>query len=208
MTYSLIEVFNEMVKEYLAPYFKSKGFKKQNLNFYKEQNGLTFLINFQKNSYNSVDYVAFFINCGIYSEKLMQAIGAEIVPKPKEFECLFRQRFEQITGCKKQEFELLSSDEKTIKGLANEVIAELEKVIVFYEKIKTHDDFIDLCIQRNFLHNHKIIFKYLAINHDSKRIKKYAQSISDILKTDDRLPLFREGINEILEENGNVAIKF
>jgi hypothetical protein len=49
MTYSLIEVFNEMVKEYLAPYFKSKGFKKQNLNFYKEENGLSFLINFQKN---------------------------------------------------------------------------------------------------------------------------------------------------------------
>jgi Domain of unknown function (DUF4304) len=208
MTYSLIEVFNQMVKEYLAPYFKSKGFKKQNLNFYKEENGLTFLINFQKNSYNSVDYVRFYVNCGIYSEELMQKIGADVLPKPKEYECTFRQRFEQITGNKKQEFELLSSDEKTIRDLANEVIVELEKVLVFYQEIKTLDDFMDICIERNYLNEHIIIFKYLALNHDSKRINKYAQSISEILKDDNRLPFFQEGINDILRENGVAEMQF
>jgi hypothetical protein len=75
------------------------------------------------------------VNCGIYSEKLIQTIGEEALLNPKEYECQFRQRFEQITGYKKKEFELLSSNEKAIIDLANKVIGELEKVLAFYQKI-------------------------------------------------------------------------
>ena len=148
MTYSLIEVFNEMYQEYLAPYFKLKGFKKQNFNFYKEQNGLTFLINFQKYRHNSVDYVAFFINCGIYCVELEQIVGAEIEVKPKEYDCLFNERFERITGFSKQAFELLESSDAGKKQLAETVITELDKVLTFFEPIKSVDDLVTLCIHR------------------------------------------------------------
>jgi Domain of unknown function (DUF4304) len=207
MTYSLIEVFNEMVKEYLAPYFKSKGFKKQNLNFYKVKNGLTFLINFQKNSYNSVDYVAFYINCGIYCTELEQIVGAEIEANPKEYNCLFRERFERITGFPKQEFELLESSDAGKKQLAETIIGELDKVLAFFEPIKSVDDLVTLCINRGSYFYEKI-FKYLCLKNDLVRLEAYFQEFGNNFKDDDRYLFFQSRLNDILRENGVAEMRF
>jgi Domain of unknown function (DUF4304) len=201
MTYSLIEVFNEMVKEYLAPYFKSKGFKKQNLNFYKEENGLTFLINFQKSTSNSVDYVRFYVNCGIYSAEVIHTNGDPVLPNPKEYECLFNARFERITGSEKREFELILSGENIKKALANDVIIELEKVLDFYKTIKNNDDLVDVCIERGTYFWGEL-FTYLSIKKDLKRLEKYVQNYGDIFKGDSRRKWFEAEINVILKGYG------
>jgi Domain of unknown function (DUF4304) len=207
MTYSLIEVFNEMVKEYLAPYFKSKGFKKQNLNFCKVENGLTFLINFQKNSYNSVDYVAFYINCGIYCTELEQIVGAEIEANPKEYNCLFRERFERITGFPKQEFELLESSDAGKKQLAETIIGELDKVLTFFEPIKSVDDLVTLCINRGSYFYEKI-FKYLCLKNDLVQLETYFQEFGNTFKDDERYLFFQSRLNDILRENGVAEMQF
>jgi Domain of unknown function (DUF4304) len=207
MTYSLIEVFNEMVKEYLAPYFKSKGFKKQNLNFYKEENGFIFLINFQKNSYNSVDYVAFFINCGIYCTEIEQIVGAEIIAKPKEHDCLFRERFERITGFPKQEFELLESSDAGKKDLAETIMTELDKVLTFFESTKSVDDLVTLCTNRGSYFYEKI-FKYLCVKKDLVQLDAYFQEFGNNFKDDDRYLFFQSRLNDILRENGFAEMRF
>jgi Domain of unknown function (DUF4304) len=207
MTYSLIEVFNEMVKEYLAPYFKSKGFKKQNLNFYKVENGLTFLINFQKNSYNSVDYVSFFINCGIYCAEFEQIVGAEIIAKPKEYDCLFNERFERITGFSKQEFELLESSDTGKKQLAETIITELDKVLFFFEPLKSVEDLVALCIKRNTYFYEKVV-KYLCLKNDLIQLDVMFQKFGDICKDDDRYLFFQARLNDILRENGVAEMHF
>ena len=207
MTYSLIEVFNEMSQEYLAPYFKLKGFKKQNFNFYKEQNGLIFLINFQKYRHNSVDYVAFFINCGIYCVELEQIVGAEIEVKPKEYDCLFNERFERITGFPKQAFELLESSDAGKKQLAETVITELDKVLTFFEPIKSVDDLVTLCIHRGSFFYEKI-FKYLCIKNDLVQLEAYFQKFGNTFKDDDRYLFFQSRLNDILRENGVAEMTF
>lgn len=207
MTYSLIEVFNEMVKEYLAPYFKSKGFKKQNLNFYKVENGVTFLINFQKSVSNSVDYVRFYINCGIYSAEVIQTIGEPVLPNPKEYECLFNKRFEAITGSEKREFELLISGNAAKKTLANDVIIELEKVMIFYNSIKSHDDLLNLCVEEG-TYFWRELFTYLAIKKDKKRLDKYVTFFSTVFKGDERRQWFEDEINAILKAHHLESIKF
>jgi hypothetical protein len=207
MTYSLIEVFNEMTKEYLAPYFKYKGFKKQNLNFYKVENGLTFLINFQKNSYNSVDYVAFYINCGIYCTELEQIVGAEIEANPKEYNCLFRERFERITGFPKQDFELLESSDAGKKQLAETIIGELDKVLTFFEPIKSVDDLVTLCINRGSYFYEKI-FKYLCLKNDLVQLETYFQEFGNNFKDDERYLFFQSRLNDILRENGVAEMRF
>jgi Domain of unknown function (DUF4304) len=207
MTYSLLEVFNEMVKEYLAPFLKSKGFKKQNLNFYKKENGLTFLINFQKNSYNSVDYVAFFINCGIYCAEFEALIGEEILVNPKEYECFFSMRFKHLTGSDKDEFELLESSDAGKKRLAEEVISELEKVLIFYQKIQNLDDFVNQCMVQGANSSEKL-FKYLSIKKDTKRLSTYFQEFGEIFKDDDRYLFFQARFNRIMQENGIEPMQF
>jgi hypothetical protein len=207
MTYSLIEVFNEMVKEYLAPYFKSKGFKKQNLNFYKVENGLTFLINFQKSTYNSVDYVAFFINCGIYCTEIERIAGAKIEANPKEYNCLFRERFERLTGFPKQEFELLESSDAGKKQLAETVIVELDKVLAFFEPTKSVDDLVTLCIKQGSYFYEKII-KYLCLKNDLVQLDVYFQEFGNNFKDDERYLFFQSRLNDILRENGVAEMRF
>ncbi len=207
MTYSLIEIFNEIVKEYLVPYFKSKGFKKQNLNFYKEEKGLTFLINFQKSTSNSVDYVRFYINCSIYSAEVTSTIGEDVLPNPKHYDCLFNERFERITGSKNQEFELLSSHEKSKTILVNDVINELDKVLDFFSTINSNDDLVDTCIEGD-TYFWRQLFTYLAIKKDIKRLDKYIERYGDIFKGDKRQQWFETEINIILRENSIEPMKF
>jgi hypothetical protein len=107
MTYSLIALFDEIIKESIAPFLKKQGFRKQNLNFYKKESNVTFMFNFQKSTSNSVDFVRFYINCGIYSQDIIHTIGDPVLPNPKEYECLYNARIDRISGSNNKDFELV-----------------------------------------------------------------------------------------------------
>jgi hypothetical protein len=207
MTYSLIAVFNEIVKEDIAPFLKTQGFKKQNLNFYKTVNDVTFLINFQKSTYNSVDFVQFFINCGIYCADFEAFVGETILPNPKEYDSVFNTRFERITDFEAKYFELLESSEAGKKRLAATVIAELEKVIAFYESIKNITDLMDLCIEHGSYFYEKV-FKYLCLKQDIQRLEVYFQSFGEAFKNDERYLFFQHRLNTILIANGIATMQF
>ena len=201
MTYSLIAVFDEIIKENIAPYLKKQGFKKQHLNFYKTEGDLIFVINFQKNSYNSVDYVSFFINCGIYSSEIMRTIGESVLPNPKEYQCLFSNRINHLSGSKNKDFELTSSDENSKKTLANTLILELKAAVNFYETIQTTDNLVDVCIEKGTYFWQEFL-RYLAIKKDLKRLAQYVKNFGNIFKGDERRAWFETEINRILVENG------
>ncbi len=79
MTYSVKEIFEEILKESVTPFLKKYGFKKQNYNFRKTENGLTYIINFQSSGYNSVDYATYYINCGIFCAEFESIVGEEFI---------------------------------------------------------------------------------------------------------------------------------
>jgi Domain of unknown function (DUF4304) len=207
MAYSLIAVFDELVKEYLAPFLKANGFKKRNLYFYKSVNEHTFLIHLQKNSYNSADYVAFFINCGIYSDEFELLVGEPVLPFPKEYECVFNQRFERITGFAQDRFDLLESSEIGKARLAKSVIGELEKVFLFYSDVKQLDGLVDICIEKGSFFYEKI-FTYLCLTKDIARLETYFQSFGDTFQDDDRFLFFQNRLNRIIQSHGLEAMQF
>ncbi len=207
MTYSLIGIFDEMMKEHIAPFLKTQGFKKQNLNFYKTEGEVVFMFNFQKNSYNSADWVGFFINCGIYSNEVMHTIGAPILVKPKEYECLYNARINNLSGSENKEFELLSSAESHKIEVANMVISELEKALSFYKTIGSNDDLLDLCVQEG-TYFWQEFFRYLAIKKDVKRLTQNVKNYADRFEGDERRQWFEDEINRILAENDIAPMKF
>jgi Domain of unknown function (DUF4304) len=196
MTYSVKEIFEEILKESLNPFLKKHGFKKRNLNFYQRRDDLVFVINFQKGKWNSHEAVDFFINCGIYSNVLAQTIGQKIFEFPPTHFCHFDRRIEAITGSNKCWFSILP--ETKIEVITGEVIEQLKLLVRYYGAIKTNDDFINLCIEENYLFNYDEMFKYLAINKDEKRIKIYRDRILSKLENDERLSYFETKINEII----------
>jgi hypothetical protein len=207
MTYSLIAVFDEIIKESIAPFLKKQGFKKQNLNFYKKEGDVIFMFNFQKNTYNSVDWMGFFINCGIYSQEVVRTIGEPVLPNPKEYQCLYNARIDNISGSKNKDFELVSSDEKSKSDMAITIISELEAALDFYKTIKNQEGLVDMCIREGTYFWLKF-FQYLALKKDTKRIEQYAKNFGDNWKDDERQSFFEDEMNKILVENGLSPIKF
>jgi hypothetical protein len=207
MTYSLIALFDEIIKESIAPFLKKQGFKKQNLNFYKKEGEVVFMFNFQKNTYNSVDWMGFFINCGIYSQEVPRTIGEPVLPNPKEYQCLYNVRIDNISGSNNKDFELVSSDEKSKSDMVIRVISELEAALYFYSSIKNHEGLVDMCIQEG-TYFWREFFQYLALKKDTKRIEQYAKKFGDNWRDDERQPFFEGEMNKILIENGLSSIKF
>jgi hypothetical protein len=207
MTYSLIALFDEIIKESIVPFLKKQGFKKQNLNFYKKEGDVIFMFNFQKNTNNSVDWMGFFINCGIYSQEVAQTIGEPVLPNPKEYQCLYNVRIDNISGSNNKDFELVSSDEKSKSDMVIRVISELEAALYFYSSIKNHEGLVDMCIQEG-TYFWREFFQYLALKKDTKRIEQYAKKFGDNWRDDERQPFFEGEMNKILIENGLSSIKF
>lgn len=75
--------------------FSQYGYRKERNSFWKKENGFYKLVNFQSGAYG--DY--FFINVGLHPIGLPSLIAGklEIKERPKEYECIFRQRMEQVS---------------------------------------------------------------------------------------------------------------
>jgi hypothetical protein len=207
MTYSVKEIFEEILKENVNPFLKKHGYKRQSMNFRKIENGLTYVLNFQSSGYNSVDYAAYYINCGIYCDEFENIIGEAILTNPKEVDCLFRERIERITQSGKQQIEIIESSEAGKTLIANQLISELEKVISFFEKIKTMGDLVTLCIENHTFFYEKI-FKYLCLKKDMIQLEIFFQKFGEIFKNDERYIFFESRLNDILVENGIEKMKF
>ena len=75
--------------------FSQYGYRKERNSFWKKENGFYKLVNFQSGAYG--DY--FFINVGLHPIGLPSLIAGklEIKERSKEYECIFRQRMEQVS---------------------------------------------------------------------------------------------------------------
>lgn len=80
----------------IKPLFTKYGYKKNGDSFWKLENGFYKLINFQKGRYG--DY--FFINVGLHPNGLPMLYTNQLClpEKPKESQCVLRQRAEQISS--------------------------------------------------------------------------------------------------------------
>lgn len=185
-------LFVEIIRDAVAPFLKSKGYKKRHLYFYKQAHDMNYNISFQNSVYNSYKRVTVYVNCGIYANALEKWVGNPIIDFPKSYESLFEQRFENLTGYSKQAFEVTLTTDKAL--LSQEIVENLQKVIDFYEKVPHLDALMDVCIERNFLRDSTKIFTYLKFQNDVERIALYKEIIRKQFQNDNRLPFIESNM--------------
>jgi len=80
----------------VKPIFSQYGYKKSGDSFWKNENGFYKLVNFQKGTYGAY----FFINVGLHPNGLPMLWTQQLclLEKPKESQCVLRQRVEQISS--------------------------------------------------------------------------------------------------------------
>jgi Domain of unknown function (DUF4304) len=207
MTYSVKEIFEEILKESITPLLKKEGFKKLHYNYRKTENGLIYLINFQSSGYNNVDYASYYINCGIYCNDFETLVSEKIITSPKEYDCLFNQRLEQITNWNNTNIEIIESSDEGKQRIANELIRELEKLILFFNSIISLEKLTKLCLEKGTFFNDKLL-AYFCINKDIRSIETLFDRFAEIFKDDDRYIFFESRLNDTLRKYGIAPMKF
>jgi Domain of unknown function (DUF4304) len=207
MTYSVKEIFEEILKESVTPFLKKEGYKKQNFNYRKSSNGLTYLINFQSGGNNNIDYAMYYINCGIYCNELEMLVGEKIITSPKEYDCLLNQRIESITQWNKTYLEIIESSDAGKKIIATELVRELEKLIAFFKTITSIEELANICLEKGTFFNEKLL-TYFCIKKDIKKISILFDRYAENFKDDDRYIFFESQLNDTLKKYNIAPMKF
>jgi len=133
--------FAELITETVQPLMKAHGYLKDGLTFWRTANRLVYIVNFQKDKYNSGGHFAFCVNCGIYSAAYARVLGRDALPKPRATECQVRYRIEEIPGAAYQWYRM---EEWSDTDLCEALTSGLAKLERFFDKITRVEDMIPL----------------------------------------------------------------
>jgi len=193
------EKFNKIINENIKPYLKLNGFVKKGTNFYKSNNDLMFVINFQKSQGNTSHQTKFYINCGIHSNLINKVIGENETTHPKEYECHFRCRISSIIQSQTEYYYI--TEETNIENLSNIITSDLNSAIHMFDEIQSINDLTDLMIDKNGLENYRELFEFLLLSNNKKDLKKFIQQLYNSFGNEKRWIIFERNLNEILLEN-------
>jgi Domain of unknown function (DUF4304) len=165
------EIFNNLIKNHVAPFLKTSGFKKQKNHFYQKKGDFTFSFSFSIDPEFTENGAYFYLFCGISSDAFEQMSGRQPKLIPKAYDNIFQHGFNEITGDENDRFLLENSSDLTVS--AKEIIGKIKKVMEFYATITSLEILMDHCLDRNYLVHHEDQFRYLAIISDEEKSAAY-----------------------------------
>lgn len=197
------DLFKEVVNHAIKPVMKSAGFKKKALNFYRNHNGLFYLVNIQKSHGNSHSELSFYVNCCIHSNVVEEELEGTTVKFPKEYQCHYRDRIEDIVENTPEEFVINGS--VNMEALKNQVEKAFQEVVEFFEKIPDNAAFVTHVSKHGTLKEDEI-FRFCL----RKNLKEEAASLVGLFKQNidqERWEdIFKENFIEIVKEEGSKLV--
>ena len=194
------DIFKQIINETVKPLLKDGGFNKKTLNFYKNDNGLIFLINIQKSHGNSSTELGFYINCAIHSHVIDEELGEKINEFPKEYQCQFNERIEEISKKAPEEFIINSST--NVESLQKLLKESLEDTLKYFSKITDTKSFVQF-MSKNGTRQEDEVFRYCVrkgFNDDARALAEYFHKSIDAERWED---FFADRFLEILEEENS-----
>lgn len=82
------KLIDELIKDYLAPMMKDKGFRKSGANFWRDDSNVIVVLNIQKSQWNDTWEASFYVNLGVYWKAFHREQSTEFKSKfPREYDC-------------------------------------------------------------------------------------------------------------------------
>lgn len=195
------ELLAALIKDFVSPFLKKNGFTKKNLNYYKVNGDMSYLVNFQKDANNSHHNTRFYINCGIHSTVIDDLLGN---PHPKVLDgvtCFFYDRINDITGSAYPYHELKEGVD--MEDITISVMSDLEKTMRFFNGITNADTLLDILSTTRGLVRYTEVLTIILKTGQLEKMKGYAKKIYDVKpQLEDRWPRFEKKINDMISEAG------
>jgi hypothetical protein len=144
---NLQKELDQIIKDAITPLLKTKGFKKQGRNFFKDLGEIGWCFNIQSSLYSHQENVNFTFNVGIFVPSAYEIYYNEPIPKfPKEYHCIVRKRISELKDVSKEAW--YSYNENVISDkLFKQLKADMEGYILPFFNIDTIDELINFMLE-------------------------------------------------------------
>jgi len=119
------ELFKEIIKTEVKPFFAKHGYAKKDLNFTNTAPNLVYSFNIQKYKANTWNHVMFYVNCAIHSPELAQFQNGPDAATAFEGKSHFTARIEQMVPAAPDRYSLTPEVDK--EKFAAELLLHLEE---------------------------------------------------------------------------------
>ncbi|MFD1812291.1 DUF4304 domain-containing protein [Rhodococcus gannanensis] len=130
--------FGGVERDHVRPLLKTLGFRKRALVFTRGRGELTDVVSLQRSSGNFGGHVRFYVNCGVHSAEFATAIGDPTVERPREVDCQFRCRLDELAPEAPQWFEI--DDETDASAVGPVLVGYLDTAVRALGAVTTADE--------------------------------------------------------------------
>ena len=195
------DLFEDLIKNIVAPYLKKEGLKKKALNFYKISGDIFYVINFQSDSRNSYFEHRFYVNCAVDSFELNRMLGNVNDDIPKYYDCFYDVRMNTITDTNIMYYELHA--DTNVEDFVISLMSEIKKVVRYFNTINSTESLVEILLNGFGLMRYEEVLLYLIKSGNMQRMNDYAKKLYAIKPTmGNRWPFFEKKVNDILATEG------
>ena len=134
------DLINTVVNLAVKAPAKAAGFKKAGLNFYRRRGEVVHVVNFQLSHGNFADEGRFYVNVGVSFDPLWGLAGKPAPDRPKEYQCQFRRRLENLVDGTAEAYEVSATTD--LEGLAGEIGGHFQRLVSELDRIDSLRSFL------------------------------------------------------------------
>lgn len=194
------ELFKEIIKQDVKPFFTARGYRKKALNFTKTEDQLIYNINIQKSAGNTWDQLSFYVNCTIHSTELeqLQARQSSIVSVAGSSH--FTSRIREIVPAAPDRYTL--TEETDTDSFTAELLQHLDQAIAFMHTLTGARDILDYYMEHTALHLSEETFRFLLRAGEVETAEHYLQQLQGKYGTETRWTIWEKKYADIWAEYG------
>lgn len=194
------ELFKEIIKQEVKPFFSAQGYRTKDLNFYKTEGQLSYKINIQKYQYNTRDQLSFYVNCYIHSAELAKYTPALQPTAGLPGAAHFISRIEQIVPAAPDRYFL--TPEADVDRFTADLLLHLDQGLQFMYTLTDARAIIEYYMQRTALHLSEATLGFLLDTGDTETAEHYLKQLEAKYGTEKRWTIWEKKYAAVWAEYG------
>ena len=169
------ELFTQIIKQDVKPFFSAQGYRTKDLNFYKTEGQLSYKINIQKYKYNTHKELSFYVNCSIHSAELEKYYPYIVQAADLSDIAHFTSRIRNIVPAAPDRYFL--TPEVDVDRFTADLLLHLDQALQFMYTLTDARTIIDYYMQQTALHLSEETFGFLLDTGDTETAEQYLKQL-------------------------------